>query len=193
MIFELGSTLISDEIFTKNFVCHLEKCQGACCVEGDRGAPLSREEVQIIEKELESILPYMTKEGRELLHDEGFHEGLEIDDAATTCLPGGECVFSYRENGILGCAIEKAYKEGATDFYKPISCHLYPIRMGKVGDMDTINYHQWDICKAACSLGNELNVPLFRFLKTALIRKYGEPWFNELEEVYDAFKKQFPS
>lgn len=189
MIIEVENTLISSEIFSVNFVCNLEKCKGACCIEGDRGAPLEKEEIKKIEDNIEAIRPYMTEAGIELLDSEGFHEGEEIDDIATTCLPTGECVFVYKENGILGCAMEKAYKEGKTDYYKPISCHLYPIRINKIGDFDAVNYHEWNICKAACSLGNELNIPTFRFLKEPLIRKYGAPWYNEVELIYEEFKK----
>ncbi len=189
MIIEVENTLISSEIFSVNFVCNLEKCKGACCIEGDRGAPLEKEEIQFIETQLEAIRPYMTDAGRQLLDSEGFHEGEEIDDIATTCLPTGECVFVYKENGILGCAMEKAFKEGKTDFYKPISCHLYPIRINKIGDFDAVNYHEWNICKAACSLGNDLNIPTFRFLKEPLIRKYGAPWYNEIELIFQEFKK----
>ncbi|MES2619166.1 MAG: DUF3109 family protein [Bacteroidota bacterium] len=188
MIIELDNTLISTEIFSKHFVCHIEKCKGACCIEGDRGAPLDADELPLIAKNIEAIKPYMTPEGLALLNNEGFHEGTEIDDPATTCLPTGECVFAYRdEQQALGCAIEKAWQAGESDFRKPISCHLYPIRIGKAGDFETINYHEWDICKAACSLGNELNIPLFKFLKAPLIRKYGSEWYTELEQIEKEF------
>jgi len=188
MIFELGDTLISSEIFSTQFVCNLDKCKGACCVEGDRGAPLEKEELGRIKDNLEGIKQYMTPKGLLLLATEGFHEGEEINDIATTCLPTGECVFAYRENGILGCAIEKAYKDGRSDFYKPVSCHLYPIRLGKLGKYESINYHKWDICHAACSLGEELKVPVFVFLKDSLVRRYGESWYRELEALYEQLK-----
>lgn len=188
MIIEHGNTLLSDEIFSENFVCDLEKCKGACCIEGYRGAPLESDDVDEINKNIELIKPYMTRKGLELLKSEGFMEG-DISDMATTCLPTGECVFVYRENGILGCAIEKAYKEGKIDYYKPISCHLYPIRIGKIGEFESLNYHKWSICKAACNLGKRLNVPVFQFLKEPLIRKYGKEWFDELELIYDEYVK----
>jgi hypothetical protein len=187
MIIEHENTLVSSEIFSTRFVCDLGKCKGACCIEGDRGAPLEKEEISLIEKNLELIKPYLGKESIALLESEGFHEGEEIDDIATNCLPTGECIFVYRENGILGCAIEKSYKAGQSDFYKPISCHLYPIRIGKLGKFESLNYHKWDICKAACALGQKLNVPVFEFLKEPLIRKYGEEWFRELESIYAEF------
>lgn len=192
MIIELGETLVSGEIFTNKFVCDLEKCKGACCVEGDRGAPIEPGEIAEIEKHLPVIRKYMTPEGLELLASEGFHEGSEIDDPATTCLPTGECVFAYREQGILGCAIEKAHLAGEIDYPKPISCHLYPIRVGKAGGMETLNYSRWNICSDACHFGEKLNVPLFRFLKPPLIRKYGEDWYRELELVYDEYIRQYP-
>ncbi len=193
MIIEHGETLLSDELFAKKFVCDLDKCKGACCVEGDRGAPLIAEDITDIKRNLELIKPYMTRKGLELLQFEGFYEGFDEDDIATTCLPTGECVFAYREKGILSCAIEKSYKDGKSDYYKPISCHLYPIRVGKIGDMESLNYHQWNICKAACALGSKLNVPVFEFLKEPLIRKYGSEWFAELELIYQEYSKQMLS
>ncbi|MCC6817391.1 MAG: DUF3109 family protein [Bacteroidia bacterium] len=189
MIIEHGNSLISDEIFSKQFVCDLERCKGACCIEGYRGAPLNQNDITEINKHIEYIKPYMTRKGLELLKAEGFSEGINEDDMATTCLPTGECVFAYRENGILGCAIEKAYKEDKIDYYKPISCHLYPIRLGKIGKMESINYHQWSICSAACALGKKLNVPVFEFLKEPLIRHYGEEWFEDLKLIYQEYQK----
>lgn len=191
MIIELGNTLISTEIFSTNFVCHLEKCKGACCVEGDRGAPLEISEIAPLEANLDNIKPFLDKKAIDMIESQGFHEGIEIDDPATNCLDTGECVFAYRENGILGCGIEKAESLGDIKVSKPISCHLYPIRIGKAGDKETLNYHQWDICSAACSLGEELKVPLFRFLKTPLIRRYGAAWYTELELVYEEYMNQF--
>lgn len=192
MIIQLDNTLISSEIFSTYFVCHLDKCKGSCCIEGDRGAPLEKEELNAIHNNLEHVKPYMTQKGIELLNSQGFYEG-DDDDLATTCLPTGECVFAYQESGILGCAIEKSFKNNQSNFYKPISCHLYPIRLGKSGENDTVNYHYWEICKAACALGEELKVPVFQFLKEPLIRKYGEAWYNELQNIYQEYIKQFKS
>jgi hypothetical protein len=192
MIIEIGETLVSDEIFTKKFICDLNKCKGACCIEGDRGAPISLAEIETIDSNIEKIIPFMTERGLKLLQEEGFHEGTEIDDPATTCLDSGECVFVYKENNILGCAIEKAHLVGEIDFYKPISCHLYPIRLGKVGSKETINYHEWSICSDACKFGKTMNIPMFKFLKTPLVRNYGDDWFKELELVYEEYSNQFP-
>lgn len=190
MIIEHGNTLISSEIFENEFVCNLDKCKGACCIEGNRGAPIERHEIDKIKTDIEAILPYMESRQKALLDKEGFYEGEDDDDLATTCLPTGECVFVYKENGILGCAIEKAYNEGKTDFKKPISCHLYPIRLGKIGDMESINYHRWSICKDACTLGKKLNVPVYQFLEAPLIRKYGKDWYQELNQIYLAWQQE---
>ena len=192
MIIEIGETLVSDEIFTKKFICDLDKCKGACCIEGDRGAPISMAEIEIIDANIEKIKPFMSVRGLELLKSEGFHEGTEIDDPATTCLDSGECVFVYKENNLLGCAVEKAHLYGEIDFYKPISCHLYPIRLGKAGNKETINYHEWSICSDACLLGKKMDLPMFKFLRTPLVRSYGEHWYKELELVYEEYMSQFP-
>jgi hypothetical protein len=191
MILEIQDTLVSDEVFTQKFICNLDACKGACCIEGDRGAPIELAEIEAIESQIENIKPFMDPKGIELYNAIGFHEGLEIDDAATTCLETGECVFVYRENGQLGCAIEKAYNSGAIPFNKPISCHLYPIRLGQINEMTTVNYHEWDICSAACQLGKANNVAVYQFLKAPLIRRFGEAWYAELEEVYQAYQSTF--
>ena len=181
------NTLISEDIFEKNFICNLEKCKGACCVEGEFGAPLSKKETKILKKEFNNIHPFLAEGGRIAIEKHGVSEKDKEGDTVTTCLPTGECNFSIYENGILGCGIEKAYKEGKTDFRKPISCHLYPIRITQVGDYEALNYNRWEICKPACALGNKQHVPIYKFLKDALIRKYGEIWYAELEEIAAAY------
>jgi hypothetical protein len=182
----LEDKIISEEIFSTDFICHLEKCKGACCIEGDSGAPLDSDEVLKIQEMLEQILPYMEPLQKELLQKTGFHENDEDGDIVTTCLPSGECVFTKRnEQGILECGIENAFLSGKSNFRKPISCHLYPIRLSKVGNYTAINYHKWDICNAACQLGQENQMPLFRFLKDALIRAFGSDFYQSLEEVYE--------
>ncbi|MFM9944196.1 MAG: DUF3109 family protein [Bacteroidia bacterium] len=185
----VGNALISEDIFEKNFICHLEKCKGACCVSGDRGAPLDEEEIEILKNNLESIKPLMDGDGLDLLDETGFYETDPADgELVTTCRQNGACVFVVYENGITQCAIEKAYKAGKTDFKKPMSCHLYPIRAAEYGDYTVLNYNQWDICNPACSLGEEQNLPLHKFLKEPLIRKMGAQWYEELEEVSKNWK-----
>jgi len=190
MIIEHQNTLVSTEIFENNFICNLSKCKGACCIEGDRGAPLSKKENELLLKNIEKIMPFMEAKQIAVTEIEGFSEGEEIDDIATNCLPTGECVFAFKENGILSCAIEKAENSGAIDFKKPISCHLYPIRLGKVGDFVSVNYDRWDICKDACTFGAEHKTSVFQFLKNPLIREFGEDWYNELEQIYNAWKQE---
>lgn len=182
-------TLISEDLLEKNFICNLKKCKGACCVEGEFGAPLSEHEIGILQAELEHIKPYLSPKGQHALDKHGVWEKDSDGDLVTTCLPSGECNFSIYDNGILACGIEKAWKEGKTTFRKPISCHLYPIRISQVGDYEALNYNRWDICKPACTLGNKHQVPIYKFLKESLIRKYGEDWYSELEALAEAYLK----
>jgi len=184
--------LISFEVLRKEFVCNLNACKGACCVEGDYGAPLADNEIPIIEKDLDVIRPYLSHNANKLLDTKGFHEKDAEGELATTCLPGGECVFVIKEKGIYKCGIEKAYEEGKTTFKKPISCHLYPIRISQVGEYTALNYHKWDICNPACKLGKSLEVPTYLFLKEPLERRFGKEWFAELENIVDESKDEFP-
>ena len=180
----VGNALISEDILEKKFVCHLEKCKGACCVAGDRGAPLVEEEIDLLKNDLEAIRLFMDEEGLDLLTEKGFYETDPADgELVTTCRDDGACVFVVYENGITQCAIEKANQSGETDLKKPLSCHLYPIRAAKYGEYTVLNYNQWDICNPACSLGESLSLPLYKFLKEPLIRKMGPEWYEELEDV----------
>lgn len=184
-----GDTLISENILEKNFICDLEKCKGACCIEGDSGAPLTNEEVHEIQKELDQIKPYLTATSVKAIAKHGFYEVDKKDgELLTTCLPTGECNFAIRDDGgVLGCGIEKAWKEGKTSFRKPISCHLYPIRLKQVGDYTGLNYDKWSICKPACKLGDAHKLPVYKFLKEALVRRFGKKWYKELEEIATSY------
>lgn len=181
-----NDTLVSEDIFEKNFICNLSKCKGACCVEGDQGAPITEAEIEAIGKNLEQIKPYLTPLSLKAIEEKGFWETDPEGDLVTTCLPTGECNFSVYTDGILGCGMEQAWKDEKSTFRKPISCHLYPIRVSNVGEYEALNYHKWDVCKPACKLGDEHKVPVYKFLKDALVRKYGEPWYNELEDIAQA-------
>lgn len=187
----IGEALVTEDILEKNFVCNLTKCKGQCCVSGDRGAPLVEEEISVIQNNIEAIKPFMDRDGLDLLSKNGFSE-IDPDDGEliTTCRDDGACVFVVFENGITQCAIEKAHQAGKTDFKKPMSCHLYPIRAAKYGDYTILNYDKWDICNPACSFGNELNIPLYRFLMEPLIRKMGPQWYEELEQVAKDLKEK---
>lgn len=178
--------LVSDEIFDKQFVCNLSKCKGACCVAGDAGAPLKLEELTILENEYENYKPYLTEEGIRSLETDGFYSyDKEDKDNKTMLIDGGPCAYiNYDEKGIAICGIEKAYFDGKTSFRKPISCHLYPIRESGVGKITAVNYEEWEICSDACTLGEELKVPVYKFLKEPLVRAYGEDFFQAIDEYY---------
>ena len=179
---EVGKTLVSDDVIEEQFVCDLNKCKGACCVEGDLGAPLTKEELPLIEQVIPLVKPYLTPQAIEVLEKEGGFLLDEDGDYSTTTIHGEECAFAfYDDQKVLKCSIEQAHKEGKTDFKKPISCHLYPIRVVKLPEFDALNYDRWQICSPACDLGKELKVPVYKFLKEALIRKYGAAWYQELE------------
>lgn len=175
--------MISDDIKENFFVCNLEKCKGACCVEGDAGAPLEKDELVVLEEIFDDIKPFLTQEGIAAIAQQGTHVQDQDGDDCTPTIQGRECAYAIRDKkGILKCGIEAAYNAGKTHYKKPISCHLYPLRLTSYDHYDAVNYHRWYICSPACTLGNELQVPLYRFLKEALVRKYGEAWYAELVE-----------
>jgi hypothetical protein len=187
----VGMHLVSEDVLEKKFVCDLNACKGACCVEGDSGAPLSDEEAGIIEDDWESIKPFIPKEGVEVIEKEGNFMIDSDGDVVTPLVNGAHCAYTvFTTDGTATCGIELAWKAGETKFRKPISCHLYPIRVTKLKDCDALNYNQWDICKPACACGEKLQVPVYKFLKDALIRKYGEAWFAELEELAEVYLKE---
>jgi hypothetical protein len=179
---KVGEILVSDDIKDVEFVCHLEKCKGACCVEGDLGAPLEEEELPVMNEILEKVKPYLTPAGLKAIETQGTYILDEDGDYSTPTIEGKECAYAhYDQLGVLKCGIEQAYLDGKIGFKKPISCHLYPIRItrNKKG-FEAVNYHKWNICSAACSYGKSLQVPLYKFLKEPLERKYGAPWYQEL-------------
>ena len=179
----IDKTLISDEVFEEKFVCDLNACRGECCISGESGAPLEKEELTIIDGILDKVKPYLNKKGLKAIEKNGPYV-LDSDGDFTTTLVGKEkeCAFVvFDENKIAKCAFEIAHKDGATDWQKPISCHLYPIRITPHQMYDAVNYHRWNICKDACACGSKLNVPVYKFLKTPLTRKYGKAWFEKLE------------
>ncbi len=189
----LENTIVSEDVLDKHFICNLSACKGACCVEGDFGAPLTEEEISTLSSEIENLKPFLSHEGLAAIAQNGFWEHDSDGDLVTTCLPTGECNFSLRDaNGTLKCGIEAAYKAGKSSLYKPLSCHLYPIRISKVSAYEALNYHKWDICAPACALGKEHQVPVYQFLKEALTRKFGADWYQELDAIatqYNSSKK----
>jgi hypothetical protein len=178
---QVGRAIISLDVIEKQFVCDLESCKGVCCVEGDSGAPLSESETQILETIFPSVKPYMTEKGIKAVEEQGFYIIDNDGDLVTPLIDNKECAYVTYNEQITLCAIEKAFFDKKIDFRKPISCHLYPIRITEYSELDAVNYDKQSICKAACTLGRKLKVPVFEFLKDPLIRKYGEDWYKELE------------
>jgi hypothetical protein len=191
MLIEVKDKVVSTQLFEKKFVCDLNACKGACCIEGDSGAPLSFDEIDTIEEELEVIYPYMRPEGRAAVEASGVFYMDEDNEPVTTLVNGGECAFVYfDENNITKCSIEQAYLDGKTDFKKPISCHLYPIRVKQFNELKALTYDHWPICAPACDCGEKLDVPVFRFLKEPITRAFGEEFYEELTVVEKAWREK---
>ncbi len=181
----VDDVLVSDEIKEIYFACNLQACKGDCCVLGDAGAPLEEEEIAILEDDVDDIVPFMTEAGLEVIKRIGVFEYDTDGEYVTPLIDDVECAFVYLENGISYCAIEKAFLEGKIKFQKPVSCHLYPIRLSKVGPSTAINYHKWDICAPALLKGNQNGDPLYSYLKQPLIRKFGEDWYKKLVTQFE--------
>lgn len=190
---QIDDKLISEEIFSEEFVCNLGKCKGACCVEGDVGAPLERDETKILEEIFENVRPFLRPEGVRALEEQGTWTVDPLDgDFVTPMVNGEECAYViFDEHGITKCGIEKAYENGAVQWKKPISCHLYPIRAKEYSTFTALNYDRWPICNDACILGKELKVPVYRFLSAPLIRKYGEDFYNVLEIAAQEYYREY--
>jgi len=187
----IGNTLISDEIYTEKFVCDLKACRGACCVEGDLGAPLTKEETLFLEHIYPQVKPFLLERSISAIESEGFWVKGFDGDPYTPLVEGGRCAYAYFEENTARCAIEKAWERGTIDIQKPVSCHLYPIRISQFKDYDALNYHRWHVCEAAIKCGNDSKMPVFRFLKDALVRKYGLQWYEELDAyVQMAFENE---
>lgn len=173
-----------EDVVQESFVCNLNKCKGACCVEGDSGAPLYADELDKLKEIYPKVKPFMTAKGIQAVEEQGTHVKDFEGDYTTPCVDTNkECAYVTWENGITKCAIEKAWENGVIDWKKPISCHLYPIRITQYPEFDVLNYDRWNICSPACSFGSELKVKVHEFLKDPLIRKYGQEWYQELEDI----------
>ena len=182
---QIDDVIVSLDVFREKFLCDLNACKGECCIEGDAGAPVELEEV------LPVIWDSLSPEAQEVINRQGVVYTDQDDDLVTSIVNGKDCVFTcYDEKGFCYCAIEKAFREGKCNFYKPISCHLYPIRVSDYGPYKALNYHRWDVCKAAVLLGKKENLPVYKFLKEPLIRKFGSDWYEELENVAKELEAQ---
>lgn len=189
-MFQIDDTIIASDIIEENFLCNLCVCKGECCVEGDSGAPLEDEEVKIIENLLPHVWEDLSADAQKIIKENGVAYQDTDGEMVTSIVNGKDCVFTYYDgDGICKCAIEKAYREGRVDFYKPISCHLYPIRLQKYKEFTAVNYHRWRVCKAAVELGNREGLRIYQFLKEPLIRRFGEDWYNELCLVAEEYNK----
>ncbi|MCW8981292.1 DUF3109 family protein [Altibacter sp.] len=183
-MFQLGKTIISEDLIEKDFVCNLTACKGACCIEGEAGAPVTEAEVAILEEIYPKVKPFLRPEGIAAISEQGTHIVSANEELETPLVGGKECAYvTFTPTGTASCGIEDAYNAGAIDFRKPISCHLYPVRVQEYSEFAAVNYHKWPICNDACVLGKELKVPVYKFVKDALIRKFGTHWYAELEKV----------
>ena len=180
-IIQVGNVLVSPDIFTEKFCCDLDKCHGICCVEGDAGAPISMDEIAETEAVLDVVWSDLKASAQAVIDKQGVAYVDEEGDLVTSIVGGKDCVFTYDHEGCCLCALEKAYRGGKTQFKKPISCALYPIRAKAfAGGLVGINYHKWHICRDAVAKGEALNMPVYQFLKAPLIERFGEDWYQEL-------------
>jgi len=187
----IENILVSDEVVESQFVCDLSKCKGGCCEDGDAGAPLTKKELSELNNAYDAAKPYMTKEGIAVTEKEGRYQYDREFGWVTPTIQGKMCAYGYRDNkGVIMCAFEQAYNDGKTNWKKPISCHLYPIKTKKSREYEMLNYEPREsLCSPACTLGEKLKVPTYVFLKDALIRKYGEDFYHLLEQAAEQYFK----
>lgn len=188
---QIQDVIVSFDVLTKCFSCDLSCCKGACCIEGDAGAPVTPEEIAAIENLLPTIWDDLSIEARKVINRQGIAYSDPEGELVTSIVNGKDCVFTcYGEDGCCYCAIEKAYRAGLCKFKKPVSCHLYPIREKKLGDMTGLNYDRWDVCHAAVLRGEKDGIPLYKYLKEPLIRRFGQQWYDELDFTVEELKRQ---
>ena len=178
---QIDDTIISMDVIEKHFICDLCKCKGQCCVDGESGAPLEKDENENINEILPIIWDELSPKAQDLIKEQGISYEDYDGELVTSIINGQECVFTYfDEDGVCKCVIDKAYREGRISIQKPISCHLYPIRLQKYREFTAVNYHNWSVCKPALKLGKKEGVALYQFLKEPLVRKFGEVWYEDL-------------
>jgi hypothetical protein len=188
-MFQLNKTIVSEEILEKEFICNLSACKGACCIDGDAGAPLDEVETKILAEIYPKVKPFLRPEGIKVIEEQGTHVVSDFGELETPLIEGKDCAYVIFDGKTALCGIEQAYNQGIIDWKKPVSCHLYPIRIKEYSDFSAVNFHKWHICSDACALGEELGVPVYQFVKEALIRKFGQQWFDELDKVAKELKK----
>lgn len=188
---EIDDKIVSADLLRECFACDLAQCKGICCVEGNAGAPLEPEEVETLAREYAAYKPFMTAEGTEAIERQGFMVVDDDGDLTTPLAGGAECAYAYRENGITLCAVEKAWREGRTTFRKPISCHLYPIRLVRFSNGTTgLNYHRWSVCEPARRCGTRAGVPVYKTLREPIVRRFGEEFYKALEAAEELLNNQ---
>lgn len=188
---QIDDVIVSFDVIEKHFICDLSHCKGECCVEGDSGAPVEEEEQALLDEVLPLVWDDLSPKAQALINKQGVTYRDNEGDLVTSIVNGKDCVFTcYDAEGVCKCAIEKAYRAGLTTFYKPISCHLYPIRLGKYGSYTAVNYHKWGVCKAAELLGEKEQLPIYKFLKEPLIRKFGATWYDALDLCVKELEKE---
>ena len=184
MIIEIDDILVSSDIFTEEFCCDLDACKGTCCVEGDAGAPVTLDEIGGIEDALDTVWDDMSASAQAVVDKQGVAYTDRDGDLVTSIVGGKDCVFTCYEGDCCLCALERAYRSGKTGFCKPISCALYPIREKRLGNgMIALNYNRWDVCRDAVKKGRELHLPVYKFLKEPLIRRFGAEFYDKLCEA----------
>jgi len=181
----IDNVLISDDVIEAKFVCDLHKCKGGCCEDGDAGAPLEKEEKKLLDQNFDVIKPYLTKEGLAEIERQGKYLYDREFGWVTPTVGGKVCAYGLRdEHGIIKCGIEQAYNDGKLGWKKHISCHLYPIKVSKRKEYTNVNYQPRDVlCKPACALGKKLKLPVYQFLKDAIVRKFGTEFYSTLHQI----------
>lgn len=183
-MFVIKDTLVSEELIERFFICDLSACKGMCCIDGDEGAPILEEENKKIEENLQNVVSYLTPGGKKAIQKKGTAYYDADGDLVTTLIEGCNCAYSiFDDNGVCLCALEKGFREGKLPHLKPSSCHLYPVRLSRIGSMKAVNLHRWKICKPAEKKGLQQGVRAYQFLKHPLIKEFGEEWYEELEKI----------
>ncbi|MCI5777313.1 MAG: DUF3109 family protein [Bacteroidales bacterium] len=191
MMIEIEGKVINTEIFRRRFVCDISKCKGTCCYDGDSGAPLEKEELDKLTEVFPAVEPLLSDKEREEISRQGLWVTDADGDFVTPIIDGRECVYTNREpDGTWSCAIEKAFREGKTNWRKPISCYLYPIRVSKTRKYELLNFHEWEVCRPAMELGQKVGTPAYKFLREPIIEKFGEDFYKELEELEQELSRQ---
>ena len=190
---EIDDKIVSLDLLRECFLCDLQRCKGLCCVEGNAGAPLEAEEVELLKAEYEHYKPYLTGEGIAAIEQQGFMVPDEEGDLTTPLVNGAQCAYAYTENGITLCAVERAYREGRCGFRKPISCHLYPIRVVRFSNGTLgLNYHRWEVCRPAVACGRKAGIPVYKALREPIIRRFGKEFYKALEAAEEYLREQEP-